>query len=158
MTNPVVVELRKFKSSQAQSEETLNFSAQIFVDGKQVGYVSNEGRGGSCLIMFQDREVEKRVTEYVKTLPTEKADFGEITITMDFFFARLADEMVAEKKNQRLVAKANKRGMKAYILIASPTTQYEVLVFNEAEMEFHRKQLAFKRGMKPEDLKVKALN
>lgn len=45
---PLKIELKKFSASERFSEETLLFKADIYLDGKKVGWVENEGRGGPC--------------------------------------------------------------------------------------------------------------
>lgn len=44
-------ELKKLKISKAQSEETIAFTASLYVDGKKIGHVSNSGRGEAHRLM-----------------------------------------------------------------------------------------------------------
>lgn len=63
------IELRKFTANEKFSEETLMFRAEIYLDGKKVGFVENEGRGGSCNAHYLTAEAGEQVRAYVKTLP-----------------------------------------------------------------------------------------
>lgn len=44
------VELRKIEHSEGLSEETNCFAADIFIDGKKVGDVKDDGRGGEMMV------------------------------------------------------------------------------------------------------------
>jgi hypothetical protein len=44
------LELRKFKSAEFASEETLCFSADVYVDGVHIGSARNDGQGGSTFV------------------------------------------------------------------------------------------------------------
>ena len=43
-------ELRKVKIARSLSEETTAFTADLWVDGKHIGYVKNDGQGGANFI------------------------------------------------------------------------------------------------------------
>jgi len=70
---PMNIELRNVKYAAFASEETPCFSAAVFIDGKRVGEVSNDGHGGCH--RYSSREVEKRLDAYAKTLPPIKVDW-----------------------------------------------------------------------------------
>jgi len=43
----MVIELKKFSHNARLSEETNAFTADLYIDGKNVGYAKNDGQGGS---------------------------------------------------------------------------------------------------------------
>lgn len=65
------VELKKFTSNARLSQETLCFSADLYVDGKKIGECSNRGHGDPILITYFDAEAGKALEEYCKSLPPE---------------------------------------------------------------------------------------
>ena len=70
------IELRKVKISDFASRETTCFEAEVWVDGKRIGWVGNDGRGG---MHEADTAVYEIVGEYAKTLPERPWGFTEGT-------------------------------------------------------------------------------
>ena len=69
------IELRKVAYSTALSEETSDFHADIWVDGKKEGYAQNHGTGGPTSV--QPDTLRARLDAYGKTLP--EVDIGTST-------------------------------------------------------------------------------
>ncbi|MDU7519881.1 MAG: hypothetical protein E7K72_00570 [Roseomonas mucosa] len=69
------IELRKVSYSAALSEETSNFHADIWIDGKKQGYTQNHGTGGGTNV--QPNTLRVRLDAYGKTLP--EVDIGTPT-------------------------------------------------------------------------------
>lgn len=63
------IELKSIVFSERLSEETNCFTANIYVDGKNVGYCKNNGCGGNTDYHFSDNELRVKVEDYCKTLP-----------------------------------------------------------------------------------------
>ena len=66
------LELKNIKYFPDLSEETLCFIADLFVDGEEVAYCKNTGKGEMTSIMphtREDREVLNKAEEYARTLP-----------------------------------------------------------------------------------------
>lgn len=59
------------------SEETVCFCADIYVDDKKVGFVQNDGHGGCHRYDFVNRDIEKQLWDYAKTVETE-FDFEQL--------------------------------------------------------------------------------
>jgi hypothetical protein len=70
---PMNIELRNVKYAAFASEETACFSAAVFIDGKRVGEVSNDGHGGCH--RYSSFELEDRLDAHAKTLPPIKKDW-----------------------------------------------------------------------------------
>ncbi|MBI0538729.1 hypothetical protein D9599_24525 [Roseomonas sp. KE2513] len=69
------IELRKVSYSAALSEETSNFHADIWIDGKKEGYAQNHGTGGGTNV--QPNTLRLRLDAHGKTLP--EVDIGTPT-------------------------------------------------------------------------------
>ena len=61
------IELKNIKTNTRASRETFHFSATVYVDGKRVSTVENDGRGGPD--WWSDWGAQKRVQAYAATLP-----------------------------------------------------------------------------------------
>ena len=77
------LELKAIKHTVWASEETHCYQASLYVDGKPVAIVSNDGHGG-CDRDYSHpkfkgdyRAQMKAVDEYFKTLPNEPSDWSE---------------------------------------------------------------------------------
>lgn len=64
-------ELKNVKIHADMSEETTCFSATAYWNGKKIGYVKNEGRGGSHMWHFPRKEAQE-IDAYLATLPKYK--------------------------------------------------------------------------------------
>ena len=72
------IELKKISFNERMSEETNCFIADLWINGKKVGYAKNEGRGGCTDYRGDSREDNELIAEaeeYCKTLPHD--EFGE---------------------------------------------------------------------------------
>lgn len=61
------IELKRFTTNARLSQETTAFAADVWVDGKKVGYAENAGHGGNTNVQL-DRAVRDVVEAYGKTL------------------------------------------------------------------------------------------
>jgi hypothetical protein len=116
------VELKKFTANARLSEETLAFHAEIYVDGKRAGEVSNHGTGGPEEVHWIDRAAGKRVNAWllsqvhVSNLDEEGQPISEGALVVpeayemneDLFFGILAEEKMKEKEEKRIAAKRTK--------------------------------------------------
>lgn len=144
------IELRKFTANEKFSEETLMFCADLYLDGKKVGTVENDGHGGPSWARYNDPEAGKRIAAWIKTLPPEVSKWDDegnpisesgkpgtlIAWTEDFFFSDLAEKMQRAKHEKRALAKRQKfaaaartRGMVAFYAEWSSGSMRTELVF-----------------------------
>ena len=60
------ITLKKFKHSKTFSRETMCFTAAVFLDGRHVADVHNDGNGGETSLYFADHMVERNLNDEVK--------------------------------------------------------------------------------------------
>ena len=111
------LELKAIKHTEWASEETHCYQASLFVDGKPVAIVSNDGHGG-C-----DREYDhpkckgdyratmKAVHEYFKTLPNEPSEWSEDG------FSQSLEGWCGDQVNELLSSRELKRKFKSHVLV-----------------------------------------
>jgi hypothetical protein len=63
----VKIELKRFTTNARLSQETTAFAADVWVDGKKVGYAKNDGHGGNTMVHL-DPSVRTAVEAYGKAL------------------------------------------------------------------------------------------
>jgi len=114
------IELKKISFSEALSEETNAFTADLYINGKKVGYCRNDGRGG-CTdyhpYNVQDREVIREAEEYFKSQPqkhSERFDF-DYQPTLELAIGDLLDDWLKAKEQKKM-----ERRMKTCILVGKP--------------------------------------
>jgi hypothetical protein len=118
----MLIELKSFKHYPDLSEETLAFSAVLYLDGEKVGKVSNDGKGGSCKIEGDYRQ-QKRMAEYCATLPGVPSGFDEdalLPMSRDFYLELLAGKMVDRKALER----RHKAGKNVFTKKGDPDNQF----------------------------------
>lgn len=64
------IELKNLKYAEFASQETHCFEASLYVDGKRIGVVANDGRGGCN--GYTPHTAWETINEYAKTLPAKK--------------------------------------------------------------------------------------
>ena len=72
------LELKNIKVNLAFSEETTMFQADIYANGKKIGYAKNDGRGGSTWYNpYEGTFGLLRLAEaFAETLPSDFYEFG----------------------------------------------------------------------------------
>ena len=89
------IQLKNVKYSAFASRETHCFQASIYIDGKKVGTVENEGYGGPD--SFHPSTVADQINEYAKNLPP--IQFEGMTM------AQNAETVIGELMNKYLQGK-----------------------------------------------------
>jgi len=99
------IELKNVKFSEAMSEETNAFTANLYINGRNIGYCKNQGHGGCTDYNAnspEDRKVIAEAEAYCKAQPD--IDFGTFSVpnnlehTIDLLFE---DWLKATKKQER---------------------------------------------------------
>lgn len=105
------LELKNVKINEAFSEETLMFKADLFVDGKKVGYANNDGRGGctSYNAYENQRETLAKAEAFALTLPSTITEFGGKDYEFKSSLESWIDDTVNNIYNAKAQAKAEKK-------------------------------------------------
>jgi len=82
------IELKNLKISKALSQETLAFTANLYIDGKKVAVASNSGQGGGSYATFTDSAARLAFQAHCKSLGKP-----------DEF---VLDDLVEETENQKI--------------------------------------------------------
>lgn len=113
-TESLVLELKGFKFYPRMSEETNCFDANIYVDGKKVGYAKNSGQGGPTDYRIENKALSEKLEAWAKLFPLEAVDVGGGEMfKMDSDLENLIDDMVSvlieEKESAKFEAKLKKQ-------------------------------------------------
>ena len=87
------VEVKNVKINNVMSEETLCFSASVYIDGKRAGEVCNRGHGGCNNYHWFDRELGKKFVKFANEQDTE-FDFEKD----DHLIGELVDDYEEQKE------------------------------------------------------------
>lgn len=68
------ITLRNLKIDDAASEETLSFTASVYINGKRAGTAANEGRGGANT--YYPHALAEALRAHAATLPARRLVFG----------------------------------------------------------------------------------
>lgn len=112
------IELKKISVSERLSEETLAFTADLYINRYKAGFTSNNGHGGSTDYSHYDdkgRSLIKAAEEYCKSLPPDvHADIlvdGKpmvIDMTLESFIDNLVGKHMEEKSTKAFNRKLDK--------------------------------------------------
>ncbi|TRD17304.1 hypothetical protein [Palleronia caenipelagi] len=103
------IELKAIKHSEFASQETNCYQANLYVDGKKIGIVSNDGHGG-CDAFHGDDEAFARANAWCRAnLPKWKMGFGpnpeeERETDLEMHCASLLNDHLMKKDYTRLVS------------------------------------------------------
>ena len=75
-TTSLRISLKAAKVVRWMSEETICFTASVLFDGKVIGEVSNEGRGGCTYIRYKNHSDEAVVEAYAASVDAESIGWG----------------------------------------------------------------------------------
>jgi len=115
------IELKSFHHQAKQSEETIAYTAVLWMDGKKLGPVSNDGKGGCARLQFHPED-QALFRDYCATLPPVPDPFGgePMVMSWDFYLDLLAGKMVDRARLQRL----HKAGKTVFTLQGEPDTEW----------------------------------
>lgn len=106
--------LKKLSVNNRLSEETICFSADLWIDGKKAGYASNRGHGGSTDYHITDRSLEARAkawarthyqehgTEEDKELLSPMVEGGWSPDPLEYLIDQLVEESLASKEEVKI--------------------------------------------------------
>ena len=112
------IELKSIKFSEAMSEETNAFTANLYINGKNVGYCKNQGHGGCTDYNSntpEDRKVIQEAEAYCKALPKTKWKGMEFDQSLESVIDQLLEDWLKEKEVKKFEKK-----MQICILVGSP--------------------------------------
>jgi hypothetical protein len=132
---------KSFKTVRWMSEETICFTASLYLDGKEIGLASNEGKGGCTHLSYYSPKAKANLEAFAKSL--NPADFkGWEFRTEGFDVTDLVDILVEQedkkKEIQRIVKKVKKDCMDKVIFLksgADPKMGYSLLKCGSANIE-----------------------
>jgi len=116
------IQLKNVKFSEHLSEETNAFTANLYVDGKRIGYIRNDGRGGNTNVQPYDiehKEKFREVEEYCKTLPDRSYTLGEHSGTYSMNLEHFVDDLFEHWLKQKEVKKLERK-MKTHLMWGVP--------------------------------------
>lgn len=94
------IELKNVKHSEFASQETECFSATLYIDGKKVGTVSNDGHGGCNL--YHPWEIKQTIDAYAATLPPTVFDDIELQPNADILVDEVLGDYLRRRDHQKL--------------------------------------------------------
>lgn len=104
------VELRSIKVYDQMSEETTAFTAEIYVDGKKIGYTKNEGHGG-CTDAYPYPEHHSKFNELCSYLESQpdivypEDEYPELSLkcNLEHWIDFQISEYLKERENKKLI-------------------------------------------------------
>lgn len=107
------VGLNNVQVAEHLSEETIAFTCELWVDGQQIGFVRNDGRGGANIIRplmvngVSTNVQIKNFVEWCKTQPPCKVDMGNdfdngyLDMDADLFIGLMVEDVLFSQNNCR---------------------------------------------------------
>ena len=111
------IELKSIKFSEAMSEETNAFTADLYINGKKVGYCKNQGHGGCTDYNSNSPELRpiiKEAEEYCKALPKTKWKGMEFDQSLESVIDQLLEDWLKAREEKKF-----EKRMQTCILIGS---------------------------------------
>jgi hypothetical protein len=121
------IELKNIKVNLTFSQETTMFNADIFVEGKKVGYAKNDGHGSSTDYRSYDNNntALAKADKYLRTLPSTPFRFGdkiyEIDSNLENFIDNAIDAYVKKKEEAKINKKIEKECLN-YVVFGEPNS------------------------------------
>jgi hypothetical protein len=99
------IEVKKISHNARLSEETMCFSADLYVDGKNIGSVGNRGHGGCNdfnVYGADNRALMQKAEEFCKGLPPVNSYDMVLPMDLEFFVTLLVSREISRKEFTRL--------------------------------------------------------
>lgn len=118
-TTNMKIELKRISFNERMSDETNCFVADLYIEGKKVGYCKNDGRGG-CTEYHGNTKADNvllaKAEEYCKTLPKIRSSYGVPLgiLEYDETFENVIDELLEAHLKAKDLERINKKMQKQY--------------------------------------------
>ena len=109
------IEIKNLKHSEFASHETNCFEASVYVDGKRIGVVSNDGQGG-CNSYSHPHSTWAPIEDYAKTLPPIKYTLIKDGVSTEVDLPIDMDSVIGDLVTDALYARDLKRAMTSKII------------------------------------------
>jgi hypothetical protein len=140
--NGSVLTLKSIKTVKWMSEETICFTANLILDGKNIGYASNEGHGGCTFCHFNTPADEAKAIAFAKQANVNDfkgwefmADKG---LSIDILVDILIERNDKAKANEKIIKKVKKDMADKVIFVKEgedPKMGYRILKCGAAGIE-----------------------
>lgn len=111
----MLIMLKGVRVFEGMSEETTAFLATVYVDGKKLTTVKNDGRGGSHC--YGDYRAIKVVDDYAKSLPPKSYSFGAAAVV---HMPQCADSLIDDALNDYLLCRDIRKAIKTRLIVLMP--------------------------------------
>lgn len=113
------IELKKIKFSESLSEETNAFTADIYVNGKNVGYCKNDGHGGSTFYhanSLSTKIILQNAEKYCQSMPPLITSYGKLDMSLELMIDELFDKWLKAKDDAKFQKSLKKDMLKGLCL------------------------------------------
>ena len=125
------IELKRIAYSERMSEETNCFIADLYVEGKKIGEVKNDGKGGATDYYATNENGRKLIQEaeaYCQTLPALKFQFqgyeSSLDMNLEHFIDDLLEKYLKQKDVEKFQGKIERASKKEIIASDNPESSY----------------------------------
>lgn len=134
------LEIKNIRYFPTRSEETNNFTADIYVDGVKVGRADNTGQGGPTTYYVIKNELVgklKAAEKYAESLPPTKTSFGDKSFDIESNLEWVIDTAVEDFiKNKEMIKfnKAKERAMLKGLVYSDNETSFRTVTWGHRTM------------------------
>lgn len=140
------IELKRISFYERMSEETNCFAADLYINGKKVGYVKNDGQGG-CTNYYgctkEDNQIIREAEAYCKTLPKVKYLEHEWEQSLEHLIDTLFEEHIVAKLKAKEEKKMQKLFQTAIVFGKPNAPQYRYMNFKQPLSSIPMSKLVF---------------
>lgn len=140
--NGSTLSLKSIKTVKWMSEETICFTANIVLDGKVIGFASNEGHGGCTFCHFNNPADEAKALAFAKNANANDFKGWEFLADKGMSFDCLVDILVERhndaKANEKIIKKVKKDMLDKVVFVKegeNPKMGYRILKCGSAGIE-----------------------
>lgn len=135
----VLIELRAFKYFPSLSEETIAFTASIFINGKYAGEAKNQGHGGPTDYRADYGDPKKIAAvklaeEWCRQQPDiefgKEGDTFKVKMNLELYIDQLVDEKVKEIEHKKLERQAANKMKRAILFGIDIYHSYKYVQFS----------------------------
>jgi len=88
------IDLKKIEVLEANSDETLCFSAHLYIDGAFAATVHNNGQGEANRYYFEDNRIREEFFSYCRALPDFDSPYGALKSDEDLVIGDLIEKRI----------------------------------------------------------------
>lgn len=133
------LELKNLKVHDDMSDDSLAFSAVLYVEGKKAANLLDDGNGGEIRIdsygIPGGKELIEKASEYANALPDHQSEYGPLQMNLEFLISLMIEDIQNEKHRAKFLKAFEKHCLKGLVVTNGKRGSYSTIGWSKIPLQ-----------------------